>query len=182
MLNRYLILFFYLCSTCCVSAQPKWSLQACIDYALKNNISVKQADLQTRFSALNVSQNHSSQLPSLSFSGNSGYRFGLSENPTTGTLQSSNFFSSGFSLSAGATLFNWFAKQHILKASQLTAEADKMAIRKAENDVALNVSAAYLQALLAKELINTSLLQVQQSVISKSVSSPRGRQSFITSN
>ncbi len=153
----------------CVSAQSKWSLQDCIDYALKNNISVKQADLQTRFSALTVSQNHSSRWPSLSFSGNSGYRFGLSENPTTGTLQSSNFFSSGFSLSAGVTFFNWFAKQHTLKASQVIAEADKMAVKKAENDVALNVSAAYLQALLAKQLVTTSLLQVQQTLVQADV-------------
>lgn len=164
MFTKFFIVICFLLVADCVSAQTKWSLQACIDYALKNNISVKQADLQTRFSALTVSQNHSSRWPSLSFSSNSGYRFGLSENPTTGTLQSSNFFSSGFSLSAGVTLFNWFTKQHTVKASQLIAEADKMAVKKAENDVTLNVSAAYLGALLAKELVAISLLQVQQSV------------------
>jgi ATP-binding cassette subfamily B protein len=151
MLTKSAIVFYLLLLTLCATSQSKWSLEACITYALKNNIAIKQAGLQTRFSALVVSQNRSSQWPSLSFSGNSGYRFGLSENPTTGTLQSSNYFSSGFSLSSGVTLFNWFAKRHSLNASQLTAEADKMGVKKAENDVALNVSAAYLQALLAKE-------------------------------
>ena len=34
------------------SAQQKWDLRRCIDYALANNISIKQTDLQARLAAL----------------------------------------------------------------------------------------------------------------------------------
>lgn len=115
-----------------------------------------------KFSALAVSQAKASLLPSFSFSGNSGYRFGLSENPTTGILQSTNFLSTGFSLSAGVTLFNWFSRQHAVKAEQFSEMGDKMTVKKAEDDVEINVSAAYLQVLLANEMLVIAKVQVQQ--------------------
>lgn len=44
-----------------------------------------------------------------------------------------------------------------------------MAVKKAENDVALNVSAAYLQALLARELVTSATLQAQQTITQKEI-------------
>ena len=41
----------------------KWSLQKCVEYALQNNISVKQADLQIRFAALDLQQSKWQQYP-----------------------------------------------------------------------------------------------------------------------
>lgn len=155
--------FCFLFFTSSVMGQTKWSLQACIEYAVKNNLSVSQAALQKRLAQLPVSLARASRWPSLSFSGNGGYRFGLSENPTTGTLQSSNFFSTGFSLSAGVGLFSWFSKKHTIAAAEADVQVAGMAEKKAENDVVLTVQAAYLQALLAKELAEAARFQVRQS-------------------
>ncbi|MBD0333620.1 MAG: TolC family protein [Chitinophagaceae bacterium] len=145
-------------------AQEKWDLKRCVDYALANNISVKQADLQTRFSALQLEQNKLSQYPNLSFQGNLGYRFGLSENPTTGIFESRNFLNAGMNLVSRLTLFNWFSKKYEIEAAKLSYEADKAQVKKAQDDIALNVAVAYLQALLAKQQVNISVLQVQQTI------------------
>lgn len=158
-----------------LKAQSVWSMQACIEYALKNNISMKEADLQKRLAALSLSHLTASRWPSLNFSGNSGYRFGLSENPTTGTYQTINFLSAGFSLTTNVALFNWFSKQHTIKASQDDLAAEGMAMERAANDVVLNVQAAYLQALLTKEMIGVATAQIQQTkaqsdVIKKKIS------------
>ena len=152
------LLFFFKTSV----SQSPWSLQTCIDYAIQNNVSVRQAELQARLSELTVSQAKASLLPSLNFSGNSGYRLGLTENPTTGVLQSSNFFSAGFSLSTGLTLFNWFSRQHTLKAAQFSGKADQAGVHKAQIDIVLNISTAYLQALLAKEMMEMARRQLEQ--------------------
>ena len=37
-------------------SQEKWDLRKCVDYALQNNISVKQADVQARLSKLLADQ------------------------------------------------------------------------------------------------------------------------------
>lgn len=162
------------------NTQTEWGLQDCINYAIKNNISVKEAELQKRLATITVEQSKFSFWPSLSFSGSSGYRFGLSENPTTGTMQSNNFFSTGFSLSGGLILFNWFEKHHQLKAALISLEADDLGIQKMRNDITMIVSASYLQALLANEMIKVAIVQVQQSVTQTEATEKKAKLGLMT--
>ena len=134
-------------------AQEAWDLRKCVEYAMANNISVKQADLQTRFSKLQLTQSKWAQYPTANVQASTGFSFGLSENPTTGTLQSQNFLNSQIGLSANVTLFNWFSRRLNIEAADLNLQADQAAVRKAQNDVALNVAVAYLNTLLAKKSV-----------------------------
>jgi outer membrane protein len=38
------------------NAQQKWDLRKCVDYALENNISIKQTDVQARLAKLAIPQ------------------------------------------------------------------------------------------------------------------------------
>lgn len=144
------------------TAQDIWDLQRAVNYAVANNISVKQQDLQVRFSALTLNQSKASQLPSINAGANAAYRLGLTENPTTGVLEDNNFFSSGISLQSGVDLFNWFAKRNAIEADKLSLEAEEEQLAKIQNDIALNVAVAYLQVLLAKEQASITGVQIQQ--------------------
>jgi outer membrane protein len=141
-------------------AQEKWNLLKCVQYAYEHNISVKQADLQTRFSDVTYRQSKSAQYPSLNFQNSTSYRFGRSENPATGVLEDNNFLSSSFSLQSGVTLFNWFVKRNTIESNRLSSEADKALVEKAKDDVGLNVAVAYLQILLAREQENLTKVQI----------------------
>ncbi|MBI5370392.1 MAG: TolC family protein [Sphingobacteriales bacterium] len=145
------------------SGQDKWDLRQCVDHAVKNNISVRQTDLQSRFSALVYNQSKAAQLPSFNYSGSVGYRLGRSENPTTGVLEDNNFLNIGMQLQAGITVFNWFSRKNTIEASRLSWEADKEQTKKIQNDISLNVAVAYLQILLAREQANLSEAQVNLS-------------------
>lgn len=144
-------------------SQDKWDLRQCVDYAVKNNISVRQTDLQSRFSALTYSQSKSAQLPSFNYNGSVGYRLGRSENPTTGVLEDNNFLNIGMQLQSGVTVFNWFSRKNSIESNRLTWEADKQQTEKIKNDISLNVAVAYLQILLAREQANIALAQVELS-------------------
>jgi len=143
-------------------AQEKWDLRKCVEYALANNISIKQTDLQSKFSELTLQQSKAGQLPSLNFNGSIGYRFGRSENPTTGVLEDNNFLNSGMQMQSQVTIFNWFSQKNTIEANRLTWEADKEQTKKIQNDIALNVAVAYLQILLAREQANNARVQVAQ--------------------
>ena len=143
-----------------VSAQEKWDLRKCVDYAYANNISVKQADLQARFSEIDYKQSKSDQYPSLNFQNSNSYRFGRSENPTTGVLTENNFLSVNFNIQSGVTLFNWFSKRNTVEQNRLSNEADEAAVESAKDNVAVNVAVAYLQILLAKEQANLAKVQI----------------------
>ncbi|HUR11831.1 MAG TPA: TolC family protein [Flavitalea sp.] len=144
------------------SAQEKWDLRRSVEYALQNNISVKQSDVQSRISELTLKQSRLSQFPTLNLGGNVGYSSGRNQDPTTFSLITTGYLSSGFSLQSGVDLFNWFSRRNTIAGNALETEAARAAVDKVKNDIALNVAVAYLQVLLAREQENVSLLQVRQ--------------------
>src|SRR5688572_1770132 len=156
----FLILFCTLFQL--AQAQDKWDLKRSVEYALANNISVKQADIQSRFAELTLKQGRLSQYPSLNLSGSVGYSSGRNQDPTTFDLITTGYLSSGFQLQSGVDLFNWFSKRNTIAGNALDAEAARASVEKVKNDIALNVAVAYLQVLLAREQANVSLVQVQQ--------------------
>ncbi|MFM1857971.1 MAG: hypothetical protein RLZ05_1031, partial [Bacteroidota bacterium] len=161
-MKRNLLFLLALIISGLAGAQNKWDLRQCVDYAIQNNISVRQTDLQARFSELNFTQSKASQLPTLSLGGNSGFRLGRSENPTTGVLEDNNFFNLGMQMQSGVSLFNWFALKNNRESSRLTWEADKAQTRKVMDDISLNVAVSYLQTLLAREQVKVAQVQVEQ--------------------
>ena len=147
-----------------VLAQDKWDMRRCVEYAVNNNISVKQSDLQTRFSELTYKQGKQSQLPSLNFSNNYSFRLGRAENPSTGILEDHNIFTISLGLNSQVSIFNWFSKKYTIESSRLSMEADKAQVKKVQDDIALNVAVAYLQILLSKEQVNLSRVQIQTTI------------------
>ena len=144
-------------------AQEKWTLRQCIEYATKNNISVKQADVQFRLSKINANQSESTKFPSLGGSVSSALQSGLTENPTTGTLENQSFLTGSASLQSSYNIFNWNARKNTILANNLNAKADEIAIDKAKNDISLAVANAYLQVMLRREQARISEVQIGQS-------------------
>jgi outer membrane protein len=160
--------FFIILSLFIVSlAQPvlaqtgeKWDLQKCVEYAMKNNISVRQADLQIRFAALELQQSKLALYPAANFSTNAGYSSGRNQDPTTFSLITTGYAFNNMSLQASLDLFNWFTKKNTIAVKDLNVKATEAGIEKAKNDIALNVAVAYLQVLLANEQITLAAAQV----------------------
>jgi outer membrane protein len=146
-----------------VYSQKKWSLSECVQYASEHNISIKQTSLQTDLAAIDYKQSKLSQIPSLNFSNSDGWRFGKSQNPSTGILENQNYFTVGLNLQSSAEIFNWFSKKNTILANQWSLEASKAAVDKLKNDISLAVANAYLQILLMREQENIARVQVQQS-------------------
>ncbi|MEO7394948.1 MAG: TolC family protein, partial [Chitinophagaceae bacterium] len=147
-------------------AQPgsadKWDLRKCVEYAMENNISVRQADLQIRFAELEYSQSKLSQYPNANFSTNLGYSAGRNQDPTTFSLITTGYVFNNYSLQASVDLFNWFTKKNTIAAKDINLKATQASVEKAKNDVALNVAVAYLQVLLAREQITLAKSKVEQ--------------------
>src|SRR5690606_24598975 len=132
-------------------AQEKWDLRKCVDYAMENNISIRQSALQSEISAINYKQSKLSQIPSANFSNSEGFRFGKSQNPSTGILENQNYFSVGLNFQSSVEIFNFFSKKNTILANEWTHEASKAQTEKLRDDIALLVANSYLQVLLAIE-------------------------------
>jgi outer membrane protein len=144
-------------------AQDKWDLKRCVQYAVDNNISVKQTDVQARLAELTLKQYKLSQLPTANFGGNIGYSSGQSQDPATFALITTGLWSNQYYLQANVNLFNFFSLKNNIEGSKFAYEAANAATDKLRNDISLSVANAYLQTLLSVQQANAAELQVKLS-------------------
>lgn len=164
MITRSIKLVFFLFTFTNSFAQQKWDLRQCVEYAMKNNISVRQADVQARIAALTYQQSKLSQYPYANLQNSAGYQFGRSIDPSTNQFTNDKILFANHSLNVNLDLFNWFSKRNTIAASRFQADAYVQGVEKARNDIALNVANAYLQIVLNAEQIKISDVQVKQSI------------------
>ena len=143
-------------------AQEKWDLRRCVEFALQNNISVRQADLQIRFARLDLQQSKMVLFPSANFSSSFATSSGRNQDPTTFGLTTTSYLSNNYSLQSSVDLFSWFTKRNTIAVKDINLKASELAVDKAKNDIALNVAVAYLQVLLTREQVNLAGIQVGQ--------------------
>ncbi len=144
-------------------AQDEWDLRRCVDYAIANNISTKQADVQRRISELLYAQNKKARIPTADFNTNTGYQFGRSIDPTTNLFTNQQLLFQGFQFNTNVTIFNWNRITNTMLASKFEADAAMADLEKNKNDLALNVATSYLTALLSKVQVDIVEVQVKQS-------------------
>ena len=146
------------------SAQDIWSLKRAVQYAVDNNISVKQADVQARLSALTLKQSQLLQYPTASLSASAGLNSGRSIDPTTNQFNNTQLLTSGFNLQSAMTVFNFFSVKNNIAGNRLENEAARVNIEKVRNDIAINVATAYLLVLVSEEQAKIANVAVQQTL------------------
>lgn len=135
-----------------------WTLEQCIKQGIENNIQIKQNQLDVEISQGNLSQSKAEFLPNLNAGASQEYAAGKS---STDYVNSSN--STYFSLTSQYDIFKGFQRTAMVNYSKINLDAKLKQVEKAKNDVALNIATNYLQVLYYKELIKTSLIQIELS-------------------
>ncbi|MDX1628908.1 MAG: TolC family protein, partial [Fulvivirga sp.] len=159
-----LFLGFFLISNIGQAQDKKvWTLQECIDYAIKNNINVKRSDLSIVQNRSALNQSYADLAPSINARATHAYNFGQNEDPTTGIISDFESRTNTFGLSASVTLFNGFANYNTIKQNSFLVEASVAELIQAKNDIGLNVAQAYLQIIFNIELLEAAQLQLKSS-------------------
>jgi outer membrane protein len=143
-----------------VGAQNVWSLQKCIDYALENNIQLKQQQLNTQYSENQVSQAKSNRLPNLNAQIGNDNSFGRSLTYLN-TYKNVNSSSINGGASTNFTIFNGFQLTNTIEKQELNLQATLKDLQKAKDDMMLNIAGMYLQILFAEELVLVDEAQME---------------------
>ncbi|MEX0272755.1 MAG: TolC family protein [Flavobacteriaceae bacterium] len=139
--------------------QKKWTLEDCVNYAVENNLTVQQFELDLENVKIDRSDALGAFLPNLngqfSDSGNTGF----SINPTNNdpTNQTTTTLTGG--ISSSVTLFDGLRNIHNLNRAKLAAIANQYRLDDLKDDIRLNVANAYLQVLSNKESLKVSRAQ-----------------------
>jgi outer membrane protein len=142
-------------------AQQAWSLKQCIDYALKNNIQIRQSQLNVDIAKLDLIQSEAATLPNLNGSASHAYNYGRTVDMYTNQFATQRVQSNNFYLSTNITVFNGFQLLNTIKQNRLNLQASKLDVDKMMNDMSLNIATAYLQILYNYELLDIAKNQVK---------------------
>lgn len=162
-MKNFFVLFFGIISIFAGTtgyAQETWSLQKCIEYALENNIQIKQQALNNEYTQNQVNQAKSDRLPNLNAGLSNNLNFGrsLGYDNTYKNVNSSQY--NGY-LSTDIMLWNGFTLQNTIKQREFDLQAAIQDFQKAKDDIMLNIAASYLEILFAEELEQVSLTQIE---------------------
>ena len=145
------ILFFVLTISTAAHAQvKKWTLSECVQYALDNNISVKQSELDLAATDIEKMSATGAFLPSLNFSTSTSENTGLSFNPLTNNAQTTTFLSVNGSVNVGYTVFDGLRNYRRVQRAALSQLSSQYRLAKMKDDISLFVANGYLQVLLNK--------------------------------
>jgi outer membrane protein len=155
-----------------MQAQKKWTLRECVDYAVENNIELRQQALNVKNSELDLSTSKNSRLPDLNASVGQSFSFGQSQDYSTGTYQSRNASGTDFRIGTSIPIFTGFRIPNQIKADELDLQAATEGLRKAKENLELQVVSLYLDVLFKKEILKAyheqadlSKLQVERTEI-----------------
>ncbi|TDD96517.1 TolC family protein [Flavobacterium cellulosilyticum] len=158
--NSCISLVFILLIGLSLKAQTKkWTLEECVRYAVDNNITIKQTQLDSETAAIDRKGAFGSFLPSLNANASHSWNIGLNQDITTGLLrnQTTQFTSAGANVSVD--IYKGLQNQNTLRKANLSLVAAKYQLLKMQEDIALNVANAFLQVLFNKENLKVQLDQ-----------------------
>lgn len=153
-MRKYILTTIFLLTALCTSfAQDgPWSLEDCINYAMENNIMIKQTELNTEYNENILTQSKVNRLPNLNASASYDVSFGRNPNLTSYEVIDDRQTSAFTGLSSNATLFNGFQQKNTIDKNKFNLLASIESTAKIKNDISLNIAAAYLQILFNQEL------------------------------
>ncbi len=160
--NSLIICVFIVLFSLSIQAQTKkWTLEECVRYAIDNNISIKQSELDTKTAAIDKKGAMGNFLPSVNANASHSWNIGLNQDITTGLLrnQTTQFTSAGASV--GVDIYKGLQNQNTLRRANLSIVAAKYQLLKMQEDVALNVANAFLQILFNKENLKVQQEQLE---------------------
>ena len=145
-----------------VKAQKKWNLKTVVEYAMENNLVVKQSQIQLSLSELNYKQAKLSLIPNVNFSTGASLNSGSNQDPTNFGRITQTYVATNLQLQSSADIFNFYSKRNTILANEWDLKAAKAGVDKAKNDIALTAANTFLQILLAMEQQKIASVQIKQ--------------------
>lgn len=167
-------------TTLTVTAQQKWTLRDCIDYAMQNNITLKQSQLNKQTTTETLKQSQAALLPSLSGSTNQsfGYKPWLNTsistvtNGTVNTSMRKTYYNGTYGINASWTVWNGNQNHNQVKVNKLSEEQAELTVEQTANTIQEKIAQLYVQILYQTEAIDVC----KQSLETSKKNEERGRE------
>ena len=155
------LIVMLVCNITIQAQSKKWTLEECVTYAIPNNISIKQSELDSKMALIDKKSAVGRFLPSLNASASHSWNIGLNQDITTGLLQNKTTQFTSAGANVGIDIYSGLQNQNTLRKANLSIVAAKYQLVKMKEDIALNVANAFLQVLFNKENLKVQKEQLR---------------------
>ncbi len=145
-------------------SQRVMTLSQCIDYAVSHNINVKRYSNTVEQQKVQLSTSRNSRLPDLTAGASQNFNFGRGLN-SNNSYVNRNTQSTGFNLQTSVPLLTGGRIPNEIAVNRLNLQAATADLEHAQQSIALQVAAAYLQAVYAAEVVKVQETQVDFSKV-----------------
>ena len=154
-----------------INAQKKFSLNDCIDYAVKHNTKVLSYKTNKEINSLLIKSYKNERLPKINFNANEGFQLGNTYNVSTGVGQKQSSYTS-FNLNTQVELFSGFKQKYKIQHQKILDEISTNQLDNVIWNLKFDIINTYFKILFEKENLaiieNTIKNQEQQiKIISK---------------
>ena len=140
-------------------AAENWTLQRCIDYAIENNIQIRQSDIAAQGRDVDYNSARSNRLPGVSAGASQNWSFGRGLTANN-TYDNTNTTSTSFSIGTDVTLFAGGRINSNIKLAELSLEAAKSDLDRIKDDVRVQVAQAFIQIVYNRSILDVAHNQV----------------------
>lgn len=155
------LLFTFLLGTALYAQEPKWTLRECIEFAIENNIKIKQQELQVKSAEVDLNSSKNDRLPDLNVGIGQSFNFGRSISQTTNTYESATTSGTAWQATSSTNIFSGFKISNNIKAKEFSLKAAIEGLKKAKDNIQIEITSYYLDVLYKKELLNVYIEQAK---------------------
>lgn len=177
MRKNYLSAVFLCCCTLSAYAQRTWTLEECIDYAVKHNITLQKAQANVETDEINIKEQRGSLLPTVSASVQQGLIWRpISENASNivnGSIASSSSnkanYSGSYGVNAQWTIWNGGRRMMNIENATLARDMALLQAESSANSITEQIVQHYVQILYMKEAlkVNEQLLEHDRTIYNR---------------
>ena len=135
--------------------KKKWTLEQCVSYALKHNLSMQQSVLDTHLAELQKKNAIGAFVPDINASANHDWNTGANIDVTTNTFVTTTIQNTSVGLRSNITIFDGLKNLHNLYKANLNILSKQYQLDDMRDNISLQVANAFLQILFNKESLKT---------------------------
>lgn len=161
MMKIYLLFIFFPL----MGYSQHWTLDQCIDTAIQNNLLIKTNAVNREIASYNLKGAKTNLLPSLNANVTHGYNWGQTIDLFTNQFATNRVMYDNFYLSSSVVLFAGLQNYYTIKTNNLLVQETELDKLITERNVKIDVSSAFLQVLLNKEIVQLATGNIEKSTV-----------------
>lgn len=131
-------------------SQKKWTIQECVDYAIKNNLQIQAQTINKDVQSKNLEIAKKEYLPSVSGNISNNANFGQTLVGTS-SIRNDSYYN-GANVGANVLVYNNGRLQKSIRKTGFDVEASLLDIESIKNNIALQIAQQYLNVMLNREI------------------------------